>query len=202
MALDKEQWKPVAGLSIDYSGYYEVSNFGRVRSLDRATKSRNNKMRFFKGKVLKDKPGNRKYHVLGLTKNGVQEVTLVHKLVAFAWCGPCPGKYGVKKGCYSIDHIDKNKSNNKASNLRWLLVEENSEQGARKGEEHGSSRLKEKQVIEIRNCDLSLKEISRIHKISYVHAYNIICGAKWKHIPYPNKKDQLVKRGFKSTNNI
>ena len=86
--------------------------------------------------------------------------------------------------------------------MRWLLVEENSEQGARKGEEHGSSRLKEKQVIEIRNCDLSLKEISRIHKISYVHAYNIICGAKWKHIPYPNKKDQLVKRGSKSTNNI
>lgn len=197
MGIYVEEWRPVIGLLIDYSEYYEVSNLGRVRSLDRKCKTKNNKEKFYKGVILKNNINSRGYEMVVLSKGGVQKTETVHKLVALAWLKPCPGKYGTEKGCYNLDHIDKNKLNNSANNLRWMLMEENSDQGSRKGEEHGSSRLKEKQVIEIRNSYLSLKEIAKQYNISYIHAYNIICGNKWKHIPYPNKNDQLRKRNIK-----
>ena len=49
--MKAEEWRPIAG----FEGLYEVSNAGRVRSLDRTVKDKNGKRtRKFKGRELKD----------------------------------------------------------------------------------------------------------------------------------------------------
>lgn len=57
-----EQWKNVIG----YEGLYEVSNLGNVRSLDRYTNAKNNKVRLVKGKLLKSYKLNSGYLIVDL----------------------------------------------------------------------------------------------------------------------------------------
>lgn len=99
------QWRPVDG----YVGAYEVSNDGRVRSLDRrATNGRS-----LNGKVLaqaiRAKDG---YHQVSLTFGGHQRSHLVHVLVLEAFVGKRP------EGLDAC-HNDGNPSNNTVGNLRW-----------------------------------------------------------------------------------
>ena len=104
-----EQWKPVVGLE----GKYEVSNLGRIKSLN---------YRSVKGveKILKpfiDKK-NYRYHKYTLVyNNSVIKARLVHWLVMEAFVGPRNGMF--------IDHIDGNGSNNKLSNLRYCTHRQN-----------------------------------------------------------------------------
>ena len=53
-----------------------------------------------------------KYIDVGLTKNGEQTNELLHRLVAKTFCKKQSGEI-------EVDHIDKNRSNNNSSNLRW-----------------------------------------------------------------------------------
>ena len=97
----KEIWKPVPG----YEGYYEVSNLGRVKSL------RSNRLR-----VLS--PNSRKYLGLQLYKDGKANSVHVHRLVAEVFCERLEGKD-------VVDHINSNKNDNRAENLRWVTQKEN-----------------------------------------------------------------------------
>lgn len=112
--LDGEVWKDVMG----YEGIYQVSNMGRVRSIDRIVPCRK------KGYTTITKKGR----ILSLTTNrlGYKEVHLynyqeqkcktlsVHRLVAFAFI-PNPEQEHLRE----INHIDENKSNNRIDNLEW-----------------------------------------------------------------------------------
>lgn len=99
-----ETWKPIPG----HEGIYEVSDIGRVRSLDRVV-ARNRRV---KGRVL----------VLNLKSNGYSQVELFsggqgkwlmsHRLVLLAFAGPCP------EGMEAC-HNDGDQTNNAPSNLRW-----------------------------------------------------------------------------------
>lgn len=101
--MTTEVWKPVP----KYEGSYEVSNLGRVRSLDRI----NHRGWSLKGKMLK--PGDMgRYYQHSLTKDGKAVKYLTHRLVLEAFVGP-PGKN--EQGC----HNDGNSKNNHLSNLRW-----------------------------------------------------------------------------------
>jgi hypothetical protein len=73
----QEVWKPVAG----YEGVYEVSNHGRVRSLDGFDWMG----RRVKGKLRKTKKNNRDYVQLSLSKDGTIKYYLMHRLVAEAF---------------------------------------------------------------------------------------------------------------------
>ena len=59
-----------------------------------------------------------KYIDVGLTRNGEQKNELLHRLVAKAFCKKQPGEI-------EVDHIDKNRSNNKSNNLRWVSASDN-----------------------------------------------------------------------------
>lgn len=120
----EEIWKDVVG----YEGLYQVSNLGRVRSLDRVVKSRNG-FRTIKGHILSNCFDGRYYHVT-LTKGKRQSIKLVHRLVATAFIPNISNKE-------TVNHKDGNKLNNfvfintdgsvnyEKSNLEWCTFREN-----------------------------------------------------------------------------
>lgn len=120
----EEVWKPIKG----YEGLYEVSNLGRVRSLDRETTYRmRGKMskRSFKGKVLNDLCV-KGYRIVAISKTinnrSVTQRILVHRLVAEAFV-PNPN------GLPEVNHIDEDKTNNCAENLEWISHRNNTLHG-------------------------------------------------------------------------
>ena len=110
----KEIWKPIYG----YTGIYEVSNHGRVRSLDRL----NGRGYKIKGRVLKHVLGTCTYPSVFLSKNGKQTQETVHKLVAKTFMGPKPKDK-------EIDHLDNNRLNPRLDNLEYVSHRENSTRG-------------------------------------------------------------------------
>lgn len=118
--MKKEYWKPVLG----YEGLYEVSNCGRVRSLDTYRKGRNGSIIFCKGKILKPFKNTQGYLKVVLCKNGKVKTFRVHRLVAEAFISnpdnlPC------------VNHKDENKQNNVVSNLEWCSYSYNINFGTR-----------------------------------------------------------------------
>lgn len=105
-----EEYRKIPGLPI----YYEVSNFGNVRTLDHHVKGRWGYM-CLKGKTLKQCTDKKGYKFVTLEKSKTYKI---HRLVAKAFISnPC------NKPC--IDHIDGNRKNNRAENLRWVTCKEN-----------------------------------------------------------------------------
>jgi len=102
-----EQWKDV----VNYEGYYEVSNLGRVRSVDRIIRHSKGGFRNWRGKILKLIPAATSgYLVLRLSKEGIKKTHYVHHLVANAWL------IGPFEGCV-IRHGPNGISDNSVSNL-------------------------------------------------------------------------------------
>lgn len=112
----KEIWKPING----FDGQYEVSNIGRVRSLDRYVfcKSKT-KPNMFTGCIIKQKKDKYGYIVVGLKKNQKSYIKKVHRLVAFAFIKN-------PNNLPTVNHIDGNKENNIFENLEWVSFCENS----------------------------------------------------------------------------
>lgn len=126
--MKNEIWKPVVG----YEGLYEVSNTGKVRSLDREIIQTRNGISFVyhkKGKTLSpNKVGNGYLSVrLRCDCCGGQrkdEKRLIHRLVAEAFI-PNPD------GLETVNHKDENKTNNTVENLEWMTLHENLFYGTR-----------------------------------------------------------------------
>lgn len=113
-----EQWKAVVG----YEGSYEVSDMGRVRSLDRTRLLKNShgsrSYRTDKGKYLSLINHGNGYLYVGLQDNGHKENRYVHRLVAEAFCDN-------PRGVSVINHKNFDKSDNRACNLEWVTQKEN-----------------------------------------------------------------------------
>lgn len=105
-----EVWKDIEG----YEGSYQVSSYGRVRSLDRIDDNNHP----LKGQIIKQHLSNRGYYRVFLYKKQKMKAFSVHRLVASAFI-PNPEN----KAC--IDHISCNKEDNSVSNLRWCSHSEN-----------------------------------------------------------------------------
>lgn len=108
-----EIWKDVVG----YEGLYQVSNKGNVRSLDRKVNYLHG-TKINKGKMLK--PGNNAdgYLFVTLSKNNVVRPARINRMVATAFI-PNPNNLP------SVNHKDKNRTNNNVENLEWCTVEYN-----------------------------------------------------------------------------
>jgi hypothetical protein len=106
-----EHWRPVPG----YERSYEVSDLGRVRSLDRIT----DRGRKWRGRVMSPAPmGPRGYLVVTLWRDGAQRTALVHRLVLSAFVGPPPDG---AEGLHGIG----GPADNRLSNLAWGTHSEN-----------------------------------------------------------------------------
>ena len=113
-----EHWKPIKG----YEGLYEVSDHGRIRSLDRVGYQRHYSGKqskyIHKGQFIKPYTDKRGYQTLHLRKNGDDFTVSVHRLVGLHFLDKPEGK-----DC--INHRDANPSNNHVSNLEWCTQSEN-----------------------------------------------------------------------------
>lgn len=101
-----EIWRDIKG----FEGLYQVSNLGRVKSLNY---KRTGKERVLKGMRLK-----RGYLGVSLCKDGVLKTFYIHRLVAEAFIPKVEGKE-------FIDHINADKTDNRVENLRWTTHKEN-----------------------------------------------------------------------------
>ncbi len=109
----EEVWRDVFG----YEGLYQVSNLGRVKSLDRCIITLKNRCRHYKERILKQFGGDRHYSVT-IEQKGVN----VHILVARAFPEICGEWFD---GCV-VHHKDFNKHNNIPENLIILTASEHS----------------------------------------------------------------------------
>lgn len=118
--MNNEVWKSIAG----YEGLYEVSNMGRIRSIDRIRKSVRNgsNLGCLKGKVMKPFYNNIGYLMIDLFKDGIRKTFTVHRLVALAFVPNPDGK-----PC--VNHLDETHDNNCADNLEWCTQKENMNYG-------------------------------------------------------------------------
>lgn len=111
----EEIWKDIQG----YNGIYQVSNIGRVRSLDRYDIDKLDRKCFYKGQILKQYYDTGGYLKVNLYKNKKGKSYPVHKLVALAFI-PNP------ENKPQIDHINTIRDDNRIENLRWVTPKENS----------------------------------------------------------------------------
>ena len=108
----EEIWKDIEG----YEGLYQVSNYGRVRSLPRVSKSIN---KTYGGKILKlghlDKT---KHQTVTLSKDNILKTYPLHRIVADAFI-PNPDNLPC------INHKDEDPTNNHIDNLEWCSYQYN-----------------------------------------------------------------------------
>lgn len=114
-----ELWSDV----IDFEGLYQVSNLGRVRSLDRGMYVRQDRYKQprwvnRKGRILKPNLDGKGYQFVRLCSFGIPKQIMVHRLVALHFI-PNPESKPV------VNHIDFDPLNNRADNLEWCSIREN-----------------------------------------------------------------------------
>lgn len=114
----EEQWRDISG----YEGLYQVSNLGRVKSLPRMAKSKNDSYRAVKEAILKHDVRYLGYHSVCLCKYNRKANFFVHRLVWSAFHGPIP------KGMH-VNHIDEDPTNNRLENLNLMTPKENTNWG-------------------------------------------------------------------------
>lgn len=111
--MEQEIWKDVKGLE----GYYQVSNLGNVRSIDRLIILFNGHFRYRKEQmILKRKQA--RYVYIELWKNDIQKKFRIHWLVAEAFITNSDNKL-------QVNHINGDKTDNRVENLEWCTASEN-----------------------------------------------------------------------------
>lgn len=132
-----EEWKSIPG----YEGLYEVSSYGRVRSLEISYVRKDGRMYHKPEIILSPKNNGKGYFTVCLYKNKTHKYYLIHRLVALTFI-PNPDNLPC------VNHKDEDKTNNRVDNLEWCTVKYNSNyKGVLK---RRSQRMKENGMYEIR----------------------------------------------------
>jgi len=172
----KEIWKPIRG----YEDFYFVSNLGNVKSKRLTSMSG-----YYGERILKPGLSSSGYRFVHLSVRGQAKMFQVHRLVA---------EHFVERGnekAVEVNHIDRNKMNNKSENLEWVTHSENqyhmheNNPNQIKGEKVHFSKLTVAKVIEIkkrlRSGELGFR-IAKDYGVSKASIYAIKDGKTWKHV--------------------
>lgn len=158
MAEEKEIWKDIPG----YEGWYQVSNFGGIRSMDRYVNYRDNrKPVFYKGRVIKPQRCSNGYLFVYLYGQRSSRSHLIHRLVGLCFVNN-------NKNKPHINHIDGDKENNHHSNLEWVTRSENQKHRyTHLGQVSEKRKLNKKQVFLIYQSNLTYTELANIFNVTY-----------------------------------
>jgi len=181
--MAKEKWKNIKG----HEGLYQVSNYGRVKSLAReVSKTLNNKKctPFYADRILKSCSNSSIYPSVSLSKDNKSKSYAVHRLVVEAFlCSIVKGK--------EVNHKDGNKLNNNLDNLEIVTHKDNILHAVKsnimtmdwfRGEKQHKAKLKEKEVIKIRKLlgTKTQREIANIYKVDPATISNIATNKSWR----------------------
>lgn len=168
-----ENWKSVVG----YEGYYEVSDQGRVRSVDRTVTDGSRR----RGRIRKPAPnGDCGHPYVTLSRGNHVECMAVHKAVLVAFVGPRPDGQEAR-------HLDGDAANNRQTNLKWGTPAENTEDKRRhgtvqKGGRHWNAQLTEQDVEVIKLsaiAGMTQKRIGELFGIKQQAVSKIVRGQRW-----------------------
>lgn len=152
--MEEEIWKDIKG----YEGLYQVSSFGRIKSLPKHFMvvnqfGKTNKYRATKERILKPQTNKHGYLCVTLCKNGIHKLCAIHRLVAKTFIEN-------KNNHVCINHKDENKQNNKVDNLEWCTIKYNQNYGTIK------ERVSYAQSIDVAQYDINGDFIKRWHGIN------------------------------------
>lgn len=179
----EEIWKDIIG----FEKVYQISNLGRLRSLNRVIiLVRYNKAYRLnrKGKLMRPSLNTNGYPHVKLLNGDKKKVYSLHRLVALHFIDNL-NNYEI------VNHIDSVKTNNRVDNLEWCTEADNRTH-ARKifndttyGEECNLSKLTEDQVREIRTngrMEMTNGQIGKLYNVSHETIRCVLNGKSWKHI--------------------
>jgi len=161
----EEIWKDIK----DYEGLYQVSNFGRVKSIYRIRIQHINEFGYYR---------------IVLSKNSKLKTFSTHRLIAEVFLEN-------PNNLPEINHKDGNKQNNCVSNLEWCTSSYNQIHAFKTGLQipqcgiqRYNAKLTETQILEIRQLKdkHTQTEIGKMYGISFQHVSDIQNKKKWKHI--------------------
>lgn len=161
-----ELWRPVVG----YEAAYEVSDHGRVRSVDRQVPhGRGGGSRFRRGQLLRPGPTSTGHLTVALGKGNSR---LVHHLVLEAFVGPRPPKP------FEGLHFDDCPANNHLSNLRWGTRSANLHDAVRNGRKaigalHQGAKLQESDAAAIMGLRSVRRDRSGYHPSGLARLYGV-----------------------------
>lgn len=170
-----EEWRPVVGCE----GLYEVSNFGRVRSLDRWVKANSGRRRTGVRYFTPSSSGKNKKYKRVLLRNPDKQRP-VHHLVLEAFVGSRP------ENC-EARHLDGDPSNNRLDNLAWGTKAENEADKVRhgtilRGIANPASKLTEGDVLAIRASNEKQADLAEAYGVTQPVISAIRLRKIWKHI--------------------
>ena len=177
-----EVWKDIP----NFGGSYQVSNMGRVRSVDRVITYKDGRVGKYKGRVLKPYVNKSTgYEHLRLSNDGKCNTKTVHRLVLEAF------KPHVNMSDLDVNHIDGNKLNNHLTNLEWLTRRDNilhaQDMGLidNRGERSSNAKLSNADVLEIlQRLDTGelQKDIALDYGVNKSCIAKISAGNTWKSV--------------------
>lgn len=178
MDTDIEIWRPVK----NWEGIYEVSNFGKVKSLDGFFKRKSGHLCRRSGKILSQQIRRDGYLSVHLCNGDKDLYPTVHRLVAIAFINNPENKR-------TVNHEDGIKINNHWKNLSWATASEQQQHALRiglkiplKGMENSLSKLTDEEVLEIYHSKEKQKIIAERYEILQTHVSQIKMGRNWTHV--------------------
>lgn len=179
--MNNEEWRSVVG----FEGLYEVSNFGRVRSVERYVTSRWGSPKSVKARILALSFSYQGYLRVGLNKDGKRTCHFVQRLVTAAFLGPIPE--GME-----VAHNDGSKTNNVLNNLRYSThvdnmadIKKHGTAADQRGEKGPGAKLTIDQVLSIREMGKSgatQDQIAAKFMISRANVSMIVSRRTWSNV--------------------
>lgn len=163
-----EIWKTVAGWK-----YYQVSNKGQVRSLDRWILFSNGQHRFFKGCIQRGWLVGSYRAVWLCNGRKASAVKLVHVLVCTVFNGEKPSSAEVCR------HLDDDPSNNTPENLVWGTHQDNAVDALRNGNIPYAQKLTVEQAAYIRNSKLPPTKLAALFCVSKMTIWRVRSRRSW-----------------------
>lgn len=170
-----EVWRPIGG----WEGFYEVSNLGRVKSVERTLMRSNGRPMTIHCRILKSAPNPNGYTSVALCRDGVCATKAVHMFVTRAFLGECPASQEVR-------HRDGDPGNPRLDNLIYGTKSQNQldrvEHGtSNRGEQHPNAKLNREQIVAIRSMagTMSHRDIGECFGIGKEYTRSIIRRRTW-----------------------